>query len=362
MKLTTTIAPISRNTFGLLLACLAATGSASLAADDITLTARQPWTNFFANAKVKLEYQIESEAGAQCRVSWNVAIARQTVASREAQASVKPGQPGLIAIDLELPDVKPGIVLPAELQVAVYLPGQAEPAAREEKTLWIFPEDALADRQQWLKDLQITLFDPKGATAKVFEGAGVPFKLTKSVDAVGDLSEGLLVIAEGLSFREHRALWAAAAKVAAAGSPVLCLAPRAGSLAIPGGDADDLAPPQRVVWARNDIITDIDKRLDTAWAPDGQPIASSLRLKSEARRVSGDAAPGTDGWPWLEVTYPSERGRVIVCGFAVIEKWEDGPTPRYLLARMLDRLSGDTEQASPDADPDSNNSTIRSPK
>ena len=41
-------------------------------------------------------------------------------------------------------------------------------------------------------------------------------------------------------------------------------------------------------------------------------------------------------WPWLTIEYPETNGRFIFCGFRLIKHWDDGPTPRFLLSRILE--------------------------
>ncbi len=66
-------------------------------------------------------------------------------------------------------------------------------------------------------------------------------------------------------------------------------------------------------------------------------MVDSDRGQVVARVVEGDA-----GWPWLEVGFSAKRGKLIVCGFGLVKKWDAGPTPRFLLARLLDYMSIDS--------------------
>jgi hypothetical protein len=40
-------------------------------------------------------------------------------------------------------------------------------------------------------------------------------------------------------------------------------------------------------------------------------------------------------WPWVTVDYPETKGRFVFCGFNIVENWNRGPAPRYLLNRIL---------------------------
>jgi hypothetical protein len=77
-------------------------------------------------------------------------------------------------------------------------------------------------------------------------------------------------------------------------------------------------------------------------------VASTLALKAEDGAVVAEVGSGADGWPWLEAEYPTRTGRLIVCGFALFGKaWDAGPTPRYLLARLLEVTTPKTDDRDP---------------
>ena len=133
-------------------------------------------------------------------------------------------------------------------------------------------------------------------------------------------------------------------KTAARGLPVLCLAPGKGALVLPGAVGAELPPPASLTLRRDDIITELDKRLDAAaWPANGLIESSRLRIKSDRDQVVAEASREPNAWPWLEVRYGTGKGRLLVCGFGIIRQWEASPTPRYLLSQLFLRLSAEKQ-------------------
>ena len=212
-----------------------------------------------------------------------------------------------------------------------------KPSATIGRDVWIFPRSAFADRTAWLKKLKITLYDPKGATAKLFEAEKIPFDEARETDAVEALTDGVLIVGEGLALDEEKGLVAAMKKAAAAGATVLCLAPSSGEIAIPGVDSSD---GLEELTFRKGIVRKLDKRLDPdCWLPDGKAIASTLTLKKGDDSAVGEIKLGPGGWPRAEARSASGKGCWAFCGLAIVAKWEAGPTPRFLFARMLEYLT-----------------------
>ena len=251
---------------------------------------------------------------------------------------MKADAPTEIAVKVALPPVKAGVVFHTKLTVAVVEADQKKPTATFEQDVWIFPHDPFADRSEWLKKLKITLFDSKGDTAKVFTAAKIPFEETKSVDTLAEVKDGVVIVGEGISFKDEKGLAAALQKLATGGVVVLILAPAGGEVLIPG-----LGGPAvgfEALTFRREIVRKLDKRLDPdGWLPDGKSVSNSLIVKMGEDAVGGEVVQGPGGWPWVEVRHAPGNGRWAFCGLAVIAKWDAGPTPRFLFAKMLEYLT-----------------------
>jgi hypothetical protein len=288
----------------------------------------------FGGQVTEFRFRVDGRKPAKGRVTWRLAAGTATVAAGEAATDAA----GSVRIRLPVPPVKDGVVLRTRLTVAVVEGDQAKPAATREQDVWVFPKDPFAGRSEWLKMLRIGLYDPPGATAKILTAANVPFDELRTVDAVADRKTGVVVVGEGVSFQEERGLAATLDRLAAAGVAVLCLAPAAGELVVPGLDGPGSG--QRDLTFRRDFVRELDKRLDPAgWRPDGKTVASTVVVKAGAGGAVGEVVPG-GGWPWVEARYEPGKGRWVVCGLAVVAGWDAGPTPRFLFARLLEHLTG----------------------
>lgn len=323
-----------------LLAGLLALGTTIAAGNDgVKIEPVERWSGVFAESKVTFHYAIGADEPLQGVAGWRFSINRRTVSRGEATVKAKPGKPAEVVIPLEIPPVKEGVIVGATLEVTVSGQGAEAEHARP---LWIFPRDPFVDRSRWLKDLKITLFDPKGKTAELFEKAKIPFKFTRNMASLDGLGEGLIVIGEGISLKDHRGLGKTILDAAASGVPVLCLAPVDGRLPMPGATLPKQPQPRRVSFRRQDVIRELDKRIDSvAWPPDGRLIASRFAMAADRDWVVAEATSTGEGWPWIEVQYAQERGKLLLCGFDIVRQWDAGPAPRFLLARLFERLANE---------------------
>lgn len=310
-------------------------------AERIAIEPLEAFSGAFAGRTLVLNVRVDAPQGFQGRLGFRLAVGSATVARRELTWPHDRRGRNPVGLNLPVPEVKPGLVIDGSLSVDLYEGATGLKAAGCQRRLWIFSPDAFASRSQWLKRLDLRLFDPQGATGAVLERSKIPFRRIHNVAALGSVTDGVLIVGEDTSWVEYRGLPQLMLHLAAAGVPVICLAPSEGSLPVPGARGSEAPRPGRLVLRREDAITELDKRLDArAWPPDGQTAACGLSLVAEGRRVIGRVESDSHHWPWMEVHYDDNGAMLLICGFALIERWDAGPTPRYLFLRMLEFVTG----------------------
>ncbi|MBN9521193.1 hypothetical protein J0H58_22180 [bacterium] len=301
---------------------------------EVSIAPNQAPGNVFGGEDVSLRFRVAGPRPAAGKVVWRVALGTATVKAGELSLGA-----GDVTVKFAAPDAKDGVFIPLRLTLSVVAAGQPRPAATLEHDLTVFPRDPFTDRTEWLKGLDLRLFDPKGTTAKVLTAAKVPFEEIRTVDALADVKVGVVVVGEGTSFKDERGLGAALPKLAASGVAVLVLAPADGELPVPGlgGPVGGLG---EVAFGR-EMVRRLDKRLDPdGWAGDGPTVTRTIAVKPGEDGIVGEVAVGNVGWTWAEARQSPGRGRWLFCGLAVVTKWDAGPTPRFLFARMLEHLTG----------------------
>lgn len=328
--------------------CLAfgsrATGGESKS--PVAVRPRETWSGVFGGRPARFHFDVEARQAFRGRAGWSCRASGRTLARGEVAVAAEPGKPAGLEVRLDVPPVKPGVVMPAVLTVEIFGPGGGPAVGSFQKPLWVFPEDPLPDRSRWLARLKLHLFDPQGRTHQCLKRLGVPLLETRNVDAIPAMRQGVLLVGEGTSLVRYRGLASAMTKAAAGGVPVLCLAPSEGTMVLPGTRRADLPSPQRLVLRHADVIGELDKRLDAlGWPPDGRIAACTLQVAAERNRVTAEVVRSGEGWPWLEADFPGSGGRLVVCGFGLVEKWDDGPTPRFLFARLLEYVCAEPQSS-----------------
>ena len=310
----------------------------------VLLTRMAPWTTVFAEEEVKIQLTSAVEPPVKGRLMWSLSTSEQLSLFK---GEIPADRNELLEFSLKLPSVKPGVVFSTQLTAHLYIQGEREPSASYEAPIHIYPRDPFHDRKGTLKKLAIKLYDPPGNTTKVLAAAEFPCERITNVAVVGDLSEGILLIGEGVSFRDDRSLPEFLVRAATRGVPVLCLAPSAGEFELL--QAGDKSAVIGLSLQKNSFIRHLDKRFDDGhWL--GQPVVArhSMNIGGRGASIATDFAVGNDGWRWLEMQFVKKTGdnntaveptKLIVMSLPVIENWEAGPTPRFLFSRLVDYVT-----------------------
>ncbi len=318
---------------------------ASLAdADDVRMTPIENWSTAFAGDEVKVGIRVTSDKAPDGTLRWSHSANQRTIARGEVE--LQPGGDVSATAEFLLRPVElhDGVIFETTIRTEFVPRGKDTPVASLERTLWLFPGDPLAGRTEWAKALDIELFDPAGITAKQFDKLKLPYRSVRNVAVLNDPEQhGVLIIGEGVSLLRNRSLAETILQAAAAGRRVILLAPTDGSLPVPGTEGDGLPEgivPGELRFAREYVLTELDKRFDAAaWQGTDNTIPSSrFLIESRRGRVEAIVTEKSSAWPWMEVRFPNNQGVLRVCGFRVIQYSDHGPTPRFLLIRILESL------------------------
>jgi hypothetical protein len=268
-------------------------------------------------------------------LTWRHSAGQRTIARGEIPVA----DAGEVSIRLRIPPVREAVALETTLTASLQQRGGDKVVASHSRRVWVFPRDPFAERRRWLETLEIRLFDPQGDTREAFHSLTIPMQEVRNPAALAHLESGVLIIGEGVSWRNHRALGEMLPAVAARGVAVLCLAPSDGDFILPGTREAEGPAPRTISLRREEVVTKYDKRLDAAaWTSRGELVASRMDVITDRHRVTAQVAADETGWPWLKFDY-SDQGTWIVCGFGVIEHWDASPNARFFLAALFDEFS-----------------------
>lgn len=323
--------------------------SASLAAaqetqnSGVELKAREQWSTVFGGRRVTLHFDFTPAEAAGHSAQWSYTAGHRRLAAGELTVKDRANGGKTVELPLRIPPVNDGVIFATMLNVSLVKDGEV--VASINKPITIYSERPFTNKKTWLEELSISLYDPDGRTAERFEAAEIPFHRLGTLASIGNVDDGIVVVGEAHSLKVERGLFDVLTEVAARGVPVLCLASTGGEFPLPFSAETDLPQPDRVLLDRNSVITRFDKRLDAnAWGMQGDPVIATLQVTRSRTGIDAKITDDTGGWPWLELEY-GERGNLIWCGFGLIERWEESPTPRYLLAHIFEHIA-DTKHES----------------
>ena len=307
-----------------------------------TLTVEEGWHTVFGGERAVFHALIGSDDAGAVRFGWALRVGQRTAQRRERQVELTGAEPARIAFDVDVPPVREGVVFPADLELLLRTDEATAPAATLTRRLWVFPKDPFADRTEWLSEQRLRVLDPAETTERILGQAGVSFEVVARPAQVEAEPEPVtLIVGSGISLLDYPTLGESLVRLAARGHRVLCLCPTEGELELPGVTVNDLPSPAQLVFRRNDVIRDLDKRLDAeAWATDGMLQTTGVRVETIGAKIVWTVKQDASGWPWVAASF-GQDGRFVLCGFPIIEHWDSGPTPRFLFLRILEWLTMD---------------------
>jgi hypothetical protein len=268
-------------------------------------------------------------------MEWTLVAANRTISQGASEAITSgPDQIPQLVVQVPMPVLRPGIVQAAELSMTWSVAGTRHQKSR---AVTIFSRDPFSTRQAFLDQARIGLFDSDGETAETFEKHDIPHSRLLNLSAIDLVDEGVVVVGEGVSFRQHRKLPETLMRAAERGVSVLCLAPKDGEFVLPQ-PGEVTSGPCRVVFEQEEVVRRYDKRFDLL------PTISRLAVEPRRNGVVVRTSESGPGWSWLSFAYaaeaPGEPPReLIVCGVSVVRDWENSPVPRYLLVHLLEELT-----------------------
>ena len=271
---------------------------------------------------------------AEGHVVWSLEAGGGVLARREQSVRLEPGAPASVDIAVDLPEVRAGVAAEGRLQVAL-LDENRQPLAELEQPIYVFGRDPAAERKQWLRELDLRLFDPSGETARRLDELAWPYRRIANPAAFAAVGGGALIVGEGCSLRENRGLLDAAIRAAAGGARVVVLAPADGAFAPPGPAAGGPGPAA-LHFRGAEFVRELDKRFDVP------PARAAFRLGG-TRAGAEVAVVSSGGWAFVEARWDN-GGALTLAGPGVLETWEISPVPRHLLVRLLEWATAKQEK------------------
>lgn len=303
----------------------------------------EDWACVFADQKSILRYSCVNPSPSIEMVDWKLSVGQRILLRGQVQAKLKSIDDGggAVEIAVEPNNLKPAAAIATTLTLTFHTDDGKTQVI--ERPFIIFPSDPFANLLPEIRSLNLQLFDPLGATAKVFNASGIPFTLRRTLASIDDVKDGTLLIGEGLNWKEQKAVPMAVERALQRGLTVLCLAPTGGEITLASKSTDAIFPPEMYL-AGEDVVRKFDRHLDTRTWLGGASAISKFSLEFKDRQLWAVVSELPLSWPCVEMhgmVGKSDRpnGTLILCGFGIVKHWQAGPVPRYLLSGIFQKLS-----------------------
>jgi hypothetical protein len=314
-----------------IISCVALTAVACRALDFDLLDG---WSDAFASTNATWRVQMHGAESAE--LNWSLVL-NKAVVHRGQRTVGASDLAGPIPLTIRTPAIRDGLAGEASLLVQAV---SGSEHARVTHPVWILPSDPWTVCRELLRAKALRVFDPSGALIRRLQESSIEPVALRNPVAIAALANGLLIVAEDVSFREYRGLAGALVGAAVGGARVLLPAPREGAMPLPGHAdfAGKARPALRMESAR--ALSALDKRLDAEiWPGAASAVSASFRLSADRRQPEAVWGNEVDGWPWLDLDFRESGGRMLAVGWPPARAWDSGPAPRYVRAALLLELS-----------------------
>lgn len=290
----------------------------------------------FAESSAAWRLALADDTAYEGNVAWNLSLSGGVVARREQNVAVRQEAFAELDVRVDLPAVRAGVEVEGRL-AATLLDGPRQIRAEFEMPVWIFGRDPAAQKQQWLQELDLRVYDPEGHMLRELNDLGWPCRPVVNLAAFETLGSATLIIGEGCSLRSQRGLMDSAVRAAQQGARVVFLAPTEGEFTPPGA-TEVAVGPAALHFHDATFARILDKRFDLP----AQRAAFRLTGTRTGSLVIVDSA---GGWSSLEARW-ANGGTLLLVGYGLLEAWEDSPVPRHLLFKMLEYVTPEKEKES----------------
>lgn len=313
-------------------------------ADDgpnIAFSRLEPSTHFFSGQRPMIQWNLTSAQPIDGNLLWRLSARRRTLAAGEQVVRCERNAPVRVRIPLQMPVVKSGVIEKLDLTIEVLSNDNRQSLAKTTWSIWVFPADPFALRQQWLKQLGLVLYDPMETMGQRLHESKIPFQAASNISSLAETDKGLVLVGEKIDLSQHPRLASTLDELAARGISVLWLAPEQGESDLTFFGQHRVRRPKRIVFDGSiDVIRRLDKRLDPSqsYRSDEEP---SVRLRFTPRDSETilDFTAEDSGFDWLQLDYRDPSSRLVICGLRFCNTWEQSPLPRYLLLRLLEHMT-----------------------
>ena len=314
-------------------ACGIVVGSLALG-DDASLRLIDGRQSVFGGRGAAWRVEGVDPAGGGGSVAWSVSVEGGVIARQEPRVALRPGEPVEVEVEVDLPGVSEGVVAGGLLRVVLRDEGGG-PRAELEHPFHVFGGDPAAGKGEWLRGLDLRVYDPDGRTAERLDEMGWPYRRVTNLSALEGMGGGVLVVGEGCALQGMRGGMESAARVAQRGGAVVFLAPADGGFPLPGSGVD-AGIPESLRFHGSSYVGELDKRLE---AP---PRRAGFRLGVRRGEPVVSVESG-GGWAFMEARWAG-GGALLLCGCGLLDTWEASPSPRFLLVRMLEQVIPEKEK------------------